>query len=518
MSHVHNSKSQQEKPNTPQKASDGFMFSRFLGGAFSLGLANLLSTFLGLATIIFVVRKLVPDDFGVFVLLQVGASFLAEVSAFGQTLAIPKFIASASEKQTQSDLIQTVIYFRILTVVFVIIVALALSPFLDPFIKSPLLRSLLIYAPLLFVFESLGKTFTCVLQGLFHFGEIAISNFLASFLNLVFTAIFVLLLNQGVFGVMYAKLLSSLIAYAYAYFLIPSQKGGKFHMRLLKQMLTFGFPLQFQYILDFSYSRLDTFLIGALLGPAGVAYYAVAQKIPQSLGGLYEAFLSVYLPFFANLSARGEDKKLINLLNNSTRWLALVTISGALAALLFGREIIEFLFSQNYLPCVPAFILLMIGWNLNSVENTLGYSLVAIGETNKTLTVNAIRAVFSLLANLLFIPLLGFNGAALAKVIGNMVAIPLDILFLYRKKIMAGILDFLKPILIFGACAMVFLLLGASLVWIKIGIMFLFAALCVLTSVITIKDFTFILWQFNALFFQMLRKFQPEPVASEDHY
>jgi hypothetical protein len=65
---------------------------------------------------------------------------------------------------------------------------------------------------------------------------------------------------------------------------------------------------------------------------------------------------------------------------------------------------------------------------------------------------------------------------------------------------------------------MVFLLLGASLVWIKIGIMFLFAALCVFTSVVTIKDFTFILWQFNALFFQMLRKFQPEPVASEDHY
>jgi O-antigen/teichoic acid export membrane protein len=64
---------------------------------------------------------------------------------------------------------------------------------------------------------------------------------------------------------------------------------------------------------------------------------------------------------------------------------------GTLVAVVFGRDVIRLLFSETYLPCYVPFVLLMVGLVLKVTENTLGYSLVAIGDSDKPLIVNAVR-------------------------------------------------------------------------------------------------------------------------------
>ena len=453
-----------------------------------MGFASISMTVLGLATTVLVVRRLPPGEFGAYVLLQVGYVFMAEVSSFGLTMAIPKFVAGASDSQYRSDLIKTTISFRFLTVAVLGAIGLIVTPFVGRLSGSSLASELIGYGVLLFGLESLGGAFISILEGLFRFRKLATIKIVSSSSYLVLVAAFVVFMDRGIVGVVQAKAISLVFSYAYAYLAIPREQGSVARFGILKEMLVFGFPLQLQYILDFAYSRIDTLIVGTLLGTAGVAYYEVARKIPQSLSGFYEAFRAVYLPFVANLSGIGDRQKLTAMLNHSIRWLSFLTAAGALVALLFGHEIIVLLFSEEYASSIPAFVLLMIGLNLAFTESTLGYSLIAIDEPDKPLVVNAVRVVISLVSNLLLIPVFGLAGAALASLAGNLAAIPLDVHFLSRRMILTAVRDYLKPILAFGIVAIGFLVLGTSSVPFKIVVVGIYGFTCVLISAITIDD------------------------------
>ncbi len=130
---------------------------------------------------------------------------------------------------------------------------------------------------------------------------------------------------------------------------------------VLKEMLSFGFPLQIQSILDFVYSRIDTVIIATLVGTAGTAYYEVARKIPDALMQLYNAFRSVYFPMITELNAKDHREEALQMLNTSIRSLAFIVLLGAMISVTFGKDILRLLFSDQYLSSYPIFVLLMIG-------------------------------------------------------------------------------------------------------------------------------------------------------------
>ena len=469
---------------------------------------------MGLVSVMLVTRYLPPEEYGAFVLLQVVVVFLAEITSLGLTVSVPKFIACTESKRDKRTLVNTVICFRILTALAVSLLVLIARRLLILLYDSPLLLSLIIYLPVLLTLESLGKLLKSIFEGFFLFNRIGIVDFAAGSLNLLFIVLFVVFLDQGLSGLVYAKLISMAVSYTFAYFSNPIERKLEFDYTVLKDVLAFGLPLQLQYILGFLFLRVDTLMLGALLGPAGIAYYEVARKIPESLVRLYDAFRAVYFPSIANLFARGKHHQATKMLNHSTRWLSFLTISGALIALLLGNDIISLLFSESYLPSVPAFVLLMIELNLTLVETTLGYSLVAIGAPDKPLIANAARTGTNLLGNLLIIPASGFVGAALAKVASNLVAIPLDVLFLRRRRIYVRPEGYLKPLLIFGAFGLGFVLLGSSSLLLRIAIIVFFFLACLLLSVITRDDLAFISEVGKMILSRVLRK--PRLKASVD--
>jgi O-antigen/teichoic acid export membrane protein len=468
--------------------------SRFIWGTVSVGAGRLSTTVLGFMAMIVAVRCLSAEAFGTFVLLQVIAAFLTRVSSLGLELSIPKFVTATEQENEKRKIINTTFYFRMLAIVAVSIIAMISKSVLSALFGSSSLSDFIGFILILFWLQSLRKILDATVQGFFLFKTIAIASFLESLSNLLSILLLVAFLDLGVTGLVYAKALSLAVACFFVYFTIPIKTKLEFHYGILRKVLKFGFPLQINDILTFIFLRIDTLIIGGLLGPAEIAYYEIARKIPDSLTGLYEAFRTVYFPFVARLSGLGERKRLTQLLNDSIRLISFVSIFGALIALLFGNEIITFLFSAKYLPSAPIFALLMVGLNLAIVEYTFGYSLVAIGESDKPLVINVVRTAMSLLGNLLLIPNIGVTGAALANIISNSITSPLDVLFLRRKKIFARIVDYMKPLLIFGAIGVLFVLVGANIIVVKVVAIVLFILTCVLLSVITFEDLA-VVWE-----------------------
>lgn len=100
--------------------------------------------------------------------------------------------------------------------------------------------------------------------------------------------------------------------------------------------------------MTFLFQRADTFIIGGFIGPAEIAIYEIARKIPESIESLYEAFRKVYFPFISDLFGQKKNQEATDMLNHSVRLIAVAGVFGILVAFFFGSEIITLLFSSGY--------------------------------------------------------------------------------------------------------------------------------------------------------------------------
>jgi O-antigen/teichoic acid export membrane protein len=177
------------------------------------------------------------------------------------------------------------------------------------------------------------------------------------------------------------------------------------------------------------------------------------------------------------------------LLNHSIRLLVFTTTSGALIALLFGDTIITILFSERYLESVPAFILLMFGLSFTFMDYTMGYSLVAVGDSAKPAMINLVHIMVTLLSNVALIPVLGISGAALASIAGFVAVNPLYAWFLRRRHVVVPVISHLKPVFLFGSMWLLLFLTGFTLdVVYRIVLIIGFLGACLWLSVISRAD------------------------------
>jgi O-antigen/teichoic acid export membrane protein len=480
--------------------------THFIGGTFLIGLGRISTVLLGLASTVLVVRLVPEADFGIFVILLVIAAFLRDVSSLGIHISTAKFLASADDKQQRDKLINTVILIRILTIILVSIATLIARSAISTLFGINLFSSVLLFVPLLFFLHSMRQLTSFILEGCFLFRGVAIADFIESFLNFVLIMILVFWLDQGILGLIWANAISLGAASTFAFISSPVSLKPEIDLGMLKKILKFGFPLQINSIMAFVFLRIDTLMIGVLLGTTQIAYYEIARKIPESLTGLYESFRVVMFPSVSRLFALGDREQVTKLLNHSFRLISFIVLFVTLISLVFGNEIISLLFSERYLPSTSTLVLLMICLDITLVNYTLGYSLVAIGDSDKPMLVNIVHVLISLLGNMVLIPPLGIIGAALAKLLGFSGKIPLNMFFLRRRDIHVKVWAYVKPLLIFSACWLVFVLFGPKIFIFKSLILLLFILFCVFSSVITKEDLIVISNEIKKAFYEAMHK------------
>jgi O-antigen/teichoic acid export membrane protein len=327
------------------------------------------------------------------------------------------------------------------------------------------------------------------LSGKFKFRNLGIVDIISSTSNFALLIVFVVILEQGLLGLIYARIISRIIAFSYALLKADLIFRFEFDYAILRDVLLFGFPIYIDSILDFIYSRIDTFLISILMGPSDIAFYEIARQIPDGLLLFYSAFQKVYFSFTSKLYAKFEYIQVNQLLNTSIRLFAFFGLFASLVSFIFGHEIITLIFSSRYAVSVLAFAILMIQFTYILIDHTLGYTLIAVGESNKPPLINSVQTVVSLGGYLLLIPVIGIVGAAIASLIGTLIVNPLNIYFLRRKKVNAHFNTFIKPTLVFAACLGIYYAFIDYALVIKLLTIILFPVASLLLSTITLADF-----------------------------
>lgn len=466
--------------------------SSFRRGVFFTGSgAGVNITFLFLETVV-AARLLAKDSYGTYVLLIVVVNSLVMAVDFGCKTALTQLIAS-SDRIRQAALAHSALVFRLMVIVVVsalIWLGRDLFVLVDP--SGALLRYAA-YVPMMLVVTSLDELFLAMLQGFQAYHHMAVAQIVRSVLRLGLSTVFLVTLKLGVMALVYSWIISFMVSAAYQYLVLPLPRRFVCQRSLLGKILGFGFPLQLDRFLWFVSGQLATLLLGTLVGPTAVAYYAVAARIPSASIRLAQSYIEVYFPTMAALLAGGKGRQARWMLDHSLRLISFVVALVALIAVLFGQQIITILFSDKYTASSGAFALLMIALHMTVLVTLMGYTLTSAGFPGRSLGANVIRTTLTVLADLLLIPVLGFMGPAYASLVSYYVANPVCVWLLRRSGMLVTVAPYVKQTALLLLCAVLFWWTQPAAFTYKVAIIVLFVILNIALSTISLDDLRLVL-------------------------
>lgn len=168
------------------------------------------------------------------------------------------------------------------------------------------------------------------------------------------------------------------------------------------------------------YSNMDSVMLGLFCGDYDTGIYYVAVKVKTILITLVSSFSVVIMSRLAYTKTNSEQG-IINLLKRSYSVIIFITVPVVLFFIMFAKESILFLSGEAYMESVMPMRILMPTIFISAVSQILGnqYSVSAGKEKNLMIAVIS-GAVINLVANLILIPTLSYNGAAIGTILAEM--------------------------------------------------------------------------------------------------
>lgn len=459
----------------------------FRSGVLSNGVGTAINiAFLFLETSI-AARVLQPETFGVYMLLVTVVNFFVMLSDFGIKTGITQTIASSTAEQ-QSDAIQSVFLFRVIIIAALSVLAVLGKDLFIVFDDTGGLSQYIVYVPLMLVFASFDELLLGMIQGCQLYQHMAIVQIIRSVLRLAFSAVLLITFHMGIAALIYSWSISFAVSCLYQYLVLPISKRPTFNAPKLWHLLRFSFPIQLTRGFWFVYRQSNTLILGIFAGPASVAFFAVAMRIPDALQRLSDSFIAVYFPAIAVLVGEGKRDQASAKFNQVVRLMSFATAAVALGSVVFSTEIVTLLFSRTYASSAPAFALLMLGFHVTFIVNLMGYTLTAAGNPAYSLVENITRTTVNIVGSILLVPIMSFVGPALATLVSGHAANPVVIWLLRRCGISVELRAYVRQILLLLVFAGAWFLLPSAGFVVKALLVLGFVGANLLLSTISLRD------------------------------
>jgi len=159
----------------------------------------------------------------------------------------------------------------------------------------------------------------------------------------------------------------------------------------------------------------DILLLGYFGEPAEVGIYRVTVQAAGLVAFGSQAVVLIAAPHFARLHARGEHERLQKAVSGSS-WLTFGSaLILAVAFIAMGEDILSFAFGPEYVAGYSALCILAVGRLLASTMGPVAILLGMSGHERYTAATVGAGAVVNIGLNIILIPMLGLNGAAISS-------------------------------------------------------------------------------------------------------
>lgn len=394
------------------------MFEKIAKNTLWLFSGQLIGRLLRAFIVIYAARILGPASWGAFSYAMSLAAFMLIFSDIGVSAIVTK--ETVRNQNLGQKYFSTALGIKLVLLAIGMAILIFAAPYLT---KIPEARPLLPIIALVLLFDSLRNFGFAIsrsqekmkIEGI---NEIA-TNFFISALGF---AALVLYKNTQALTISYA------IAVAIGFLLIAFQLKdyfvkafGDFDRELVKPLLKTAWPFALASSLGAIMINTDMILIGWLRTTEEVGLYSAAQRPVQLLYVLPSLFAVSLFPVFSRL-VKENPPKFKDLLSRSLKIAFLAALPIAILGILFGNNIIQLFFGEQYQNSVLSFQMLLITVLIIFPSAIMNNAALAADLEKNFLWFSLIGAISNLALDILLIPYFGIAGCAAATVITQILA------------------------------------------------------------------------------------------------
>lgn len=374
-SNLSESESSSGQPEVPQGATLAYQVAR--GGLFAL-LAQYWTVAVGFAAGIVLARILTPEAFGTFAL----AMFFAQILRVQPKLSIGH--AFMQRKETTPNLLGTFLLLELGASFVGVVLAFGAVPVLLQLGYSPHVVEVSVALAVVLLFESLTSTGATLLDKDLQFGHVSLVQSVA--FPLSYAPAFWMALNDwGVWSLVVQSLTNNVLCLLGIWLAVAKRHprlwraAGHFDATTAREFVRFGCTVGLGLLGGLLLTQLDNFLIGTFVNLTVLGFYDRAYRTAQWPVLLLSTLMSrVVLVSYAKLQ---DDKvRLQNALTMVLWIIILVAFPVTLAVFIAAPDLLVLLYGERWLPSVPYLRLLVLFSVAFPLLSNAGTLFLALGK------------------------------------------------------------------------------------------------------------------------------------------
>ena len=271
----------------------------------------------------------------------------------------------------------------------------------------------IVYFFLLLIVQTISSLVTQYVRAKGMIRLFALSGIFTAVFLLIGNLVFLMIFNLSIEGYFLAAIISYMLTIAIVFFagrISNDINFRKINSKLIKDMLFYSIPLIPNTLMWWVMGVSDRFMVTYFLGLSYAGFYAVAVKIPSILNVLNSIFFQAWqMSAIEEADSKGKSIFYTNVFNVFS--IAMLIFTSVI--LIFLKPIMGIMVAESFYESWKYVPFLLLGTVFSSFSAFLGTNYIAAKKTSGVFKTSVIGAVINIVINIILIPLIGINGAAL---------------------------------------------------------------------------------------------------------
>lgn len=282
---------------------------------------------------------------------------------------------------------------------------------------SIIVREYSIYFFLMFLSQSFSGMLTMYIRGIDKINSLSVSSLIASVITICLNIFFLVIFHWGLPGYFLANIIGPLFQAGFLIIkanVIEDINFNNKYKNETKEMISYSRPLIANSIAWWINNASDRYVVVFFCGLAENGIYSVASKIPTIIN-IFQTIFNQAWTLSAVKDFDSEDKS--GFFTNTYKAYNCMMVISCSAIILFDKILAKFLYSKDFFIAWKYVPWLTIAILFGAMSGYIGGFFAAVKDSKIFAKSTIYGAITNILLNLIFTPLIGVLGAAIATTI-----------------------------------------------------------------------------------------------------
>ena len=225
-------------------------------------------------------------------------------------------------------------------------------------------------------------------------------------------------LMQVMVALVFSEMVKTLLNYSFSRKFVKPRFEIDFG--LWKYLFKEALPLALSSVIWIIYFRIDVVMLSMMMGDTEVGLYSAAYKLSDPLLLIPSALMISLFPIMS-ASFKSSEERLIKTYRLSIKYILIIMLPIAIGTTIIADKVILLIYGSEFSGSATALQILIWALIFISTSSVLANLLVSMNKQRLYTISTGICAITNVILNFFLIPILSYNGAAIATVATNIV-------------------------------------------------------------------------------------------------